>query len=509
MTKVLEQVKIIDASSVSKIEGEIFDNSVRILIKKESFKNQKLKVDNYKSSLQFKKCIFNKEISVSVDDDFDIDFDISFTGCVIDSFSTDLIKTEKVSISFFSCFNERFSSRNNVPIKVDIMNCFGSYFFYNCKSVNVSYRRENIVPKIWKPILEYCKINNKNVFELKTSYSFQKVENIKLFTNIYREKKKEEKSGFELKETETVKDWRLRYNPTKQQLDSIDIGFTLNYDFEFEHKETLILSSRLQNLTLNGKTNGVLKIENTKIENVFMRNFSPTNEFKLYQIEPISKKGKFEVHESILDNSWFNNVKLNKYETVSFFKSSLSEIRFTSTTFPKVGTNFETFKSLENVHYPDIKGESYYKDQYEVFLQLRLALLNTGNTYEAQKMKSIAFNALKKNKSVGFGDKLILWLNRHSNLHGIEPLRAFCWILVFSIILYLFYLNSLGLLFGKSINWSLVANYFSFLDLTHKSNFLVEKSKLSDWAIVIDFINKLVIGYLIYQFIASFRKFGK
>lgn len=61
-----------------------------------------------------------------------------------------------------------------------------------------------------------------------------------------------------------------------------------------------------------------------------------------------------------------------------------------------------------------------------------------------------------------------------------------------------------------SIDWNLFGYYFSFLDITHRTDFLVSKKEgLNGFSLTIDYINKIVLGFFIYQFIASFRKYGK
>lgn len=62
---------------------------------------------------------------------------------------------------------------------------------------------------------------------------------------------------------------------------------------------------------------------------------------------------------------------------------------------------------------------------------------------------------------------------------------------------------------NNSIDWNLIGYYFSFLDITHRIDFLVDKAELSGLSVTIDYLNKILIGFLIYQFIAAFRKYRK
>lgn len=61
----------------------------------------------------------------------------------------------------------------------------------------------------------------------------------------------------------------------------------------------------------------------------------------------------------------------------------------------------------------------------------------------------------------------------------------------------------------NGIDWNLFGYYFSFIDITHRTDFLVNKSYLNGFSLTIDFLNKIIVGFLIYQFIAAFRKYGK
>jgi len=82
--------------------------------------------------------------------------------------------------------------------------------------------------------------------------------------------------------------------------------------------------------------------------------------------------------------------------------------------------------------------------------------------------------------------------------------------MVISVLFYVLYLCSLGRIFNcNDVDWNLIGYYFSFLDITHRSDFLVSKTELNGFSLTIDYFNKILVGFLIYQFIAAFRKYGK
>jgi hypothetical protein len=491
----------IDAFMHQIIEKKTYDKPVRIIYDP---KSENLLTPNKKTyySLKFKNCIFNSEVTISAPKTLRKKPDLSFDGCFIDSISLALI-TYPLGLSFFSCYIQHFTCDQEPKLNIDLTNSLGNFFLNNLGRLNVVYAKESIFARTWVTI--YKKVEN--IFELKTSYNVSDTLNINFQSNIFQNTD-EIQNGLVIRSNDKVKESRLLYSPSEFEMNLLNINIKLNYNSSSK-TPTVIQNYNLETLSIMGEPKGEIKIENSKINEIYFHNLSIQDSFKLYQIEPIKEKGKFEVHQCNLKNTWFDNIQLNKYSLV-FFKSSLSDIQFTSTTFPKIDANFKDFQSLANIHQPDMKKDFYYKDQYEIFLQLRIALLKTGNIYEAQKMKSIAYNALKKVKDVDLTDKIILRLNRFTNNHGISPFKALKHILITSILLYLFYLNSLDLLtFGDSIDWNLVANYFSFLDITHRNTFLVSSEALNPSSIFLDFLNKIVLGYFIYQFISGFRKFGK
>src|SRR5690606_1454309 len=111
------------------------------------------------------------------------------------------------------------------------------------------------------------------------------------------------------------------------------------------------------------------------IDNIYIHNFTADQNFRLFQVKSYAQKsGNFEIHKSFLDETWFYGVRFDSYNIVSFYRSNLANTKFTSTVFQSKGLDYEVFKSLKNVHYPNEKNDSYQRDQYELFLQLKMAL---------------------------------------------------------------------------------------------------------------------------------------
>lgn len=108
------------------------------------------------------------------------------------------------------------------------------------------------------------------------------------------------------------------------------------------------------------------------------------------------------------------------------------------------------------------------------------------------------------------GDIYTLWLNKISNMHGESWPRAFGWIMGLGLAFYLLYLFSIGgLVTTNELDFNLIGYYFEFLNPAHKFNFSNEGNIASGWTVFIDVAWRIIVAYLIYQFIAAFRKHTK
>ena len=142
--------------------------------------------------------------------------------------------------------------------------------------------------------------------------------------------------------------------------------------------------------------------------------------------------------------------------------------------------------------------------------KLKKLLEASGNFYESQKLQAVSNEALRKIANLPFWDRLILKINSLSNNHGLSIKEPFFATIILSAIFYILYLWTLGRMFNSNqIDYDLIGYYFAFLDITHRTDFLVTKDELSGLSVTIDYLNKILVGFLIYQFIAAFRKYGK
>lgn len=121
------------------------------------------------------------------------------------------------------------------------------------------------------------------------------------------------------------------------------------------------------------------------------------------------------------------------------------------------------------------------------------------------------YRELLKNNKGKLEDRFILLLNRISNNYKSSWIRSSCFIIITGVVFYniLIFLTESEYVF--LLNWDIIndniKNYFEFINPTHKSNFLDYLKPSNGWFYFVDFLGKIFIGYGIYQFIQSFRKY--
>jgi hypothetical protein len=500
---------VLQLQPYSILNGQRFLDDTKIVVKKKDFNGIQYKEGRITFSIincDFRKLVIenNKEIDFA-------DVSISFTGCIIQEIEIKQILSKNISLHFHSTV-VRGNIQDNSIYNVSLNNCVlaGGLFLQNIKSIVVSYTEENIFPRRWANVLKRANIHNLNDFlQWKQSYYFYGCENIKFSSNY----KEESIGGLYLREFDNSKEFRLGYKLTSEQKKMLNINVSMKYDAGKEHSKTEFEDIILSSVTLQGSPNGKITFENVGISNWYLHDFRPKEETTFYNVFPpehLVDTSKVEFHESNLDNTWFDNTNFAGYPLVSFYRTKFNKTVFTACRFPNNSISFERFTSVENIHYPERKRQSYYKDQYEIYLQLKTALSGTGNFYESQKLLAISNDALRKVEDVSSWDKFILWTNRLSNNHGLSIKRPIVLFFTLSIILYILYLRSLGRIFNSNeIDLTLIGYYFSFIDPTHRNDFLVDKSEFTSWPLFIDYTTKVITGYFIYQFIAAFRKYGK
>lgn len=490
------------------IENEDFTKETSFVISQLEFED--VPFQEGKITYTFINCRFKK---LFIHNDETIEFDnitLQFISCYIEEVNLESFVTTNFSIYFFSSIFQGLIKNQNL-LSVSINNCLlnSTLFLLDLKKVVISFSEENVYPLKWKKLIHNQNINLEKLLNEKHSYIIHDCKDI-VFT--FNENINEKPGFYDRLYTNNTEDKR-GYFFTEEEKKKLKISLDLQYSADKEHKLTKIINSKLFALSIAGFSTGELFIESSKIDNLYFRNLTVQLGANLYDIKPFRKdteETKLEIHKSNLDKFWFDNISFNQYSIISFYRNKFGQTTITACDFPEKYKDFEKILTVENIHYPEKKDKNYFKTRYETFLQLKKQLEASGNFYESQKFQAISNEALKNIENLPYWDKKILQINNISNDHGLSIKKPFIGTIIFSIIFYTIYLMSLGRIFnGNEIDWNLFGYYFSFLDITHRIDFLVDKSELNGLSVTIDYLNKILIGFLIYQFIAAFRKYGK
>jgi hypothetical protein len=412
---------------------------------------------------------------------------ISFFGCLIKQIEIEEIASNNISVGFYGCLVGG-KIRSEVLSGVELVNSFAysSLFILQVERVRINYSKDKFNFLRWMELLGAIGMNDwKGFIGKKQSFYLNDVRQINFTSS-------------------------LVYRGIKSKL---DLHLSITYSNNGDDTGTEIDNAYLRSLSLTGKPHGKISIDNLKVENVYISDFSPKEEVSFFNMETVKeKKGetKISIHKCDLSTVWFNNVNFDQFDRISFYRSKFSKTIFMSCSFPNDYNRFKTFSQNENIHYPESKGPNPAKDNYEMFLQLKSALEGTGNYYEGQKIQAMAHAALREISNIPFGDRFILWLNNSSNKHALSIGRPLLLFGACTIILYIAYLITIHeFCLSTSPDWKLIGFYFSFIDITHRNDFLIKKEDLTFGAQLIDYFNKLVMSYLLFQFISSFRKYSK
>jgi hypothetical protein len=393
---------------------------------------------------------------------------------------------------------------------VSLNNCLldtGIYLIKQ-KKIDLSYTTENIYPYWWMKL--FRKLNIEDYLKWLEQDQYYVIESPGR-VNVHSSRKSTDKTGLFVNDNDK-KEYRVGYKLKLAEEQALKIHINLDYQSGQTDEKTDINNLSLAALSFTGTPAGKISIENITVSNWYMSEFSPKEELSFYDITPKPDQTdgtKVGIHKCNLGNAWFDNVDFDQFDLLSFHRSKFAKSTFTSCSFPDQYGRFEKFTSVPNVHYPNEKTVNEHKDQYEMFLQLKKAFEATGNYYEGLKLQAMSYDALNKIETISAADKFILNLNKVSNNHGLSIKWPFLWFMGFTVLFYIFYLLSLRRIFQSTdFDANLIGYYFSFIDITHRIDFLT-KEPLNGFALVVDYFNKVIMGYLIYQFIASFRKYGR
>lgn len=225
--------------------------------------------------------------------------------------------------------------------------------------------------------------------------------------------------------------------------------------------------------------------------------------------------GEYGDGELILDNAILKGVEANpsflhNFKSLVFKDSSI------------VGFVAHSYKMVEQETIREMRGD--YVSKIDFCREMNALMIEQNNKHYATIYRALEleFRAKVKDSSLSWFDKQVLNLNYWSNFHGTMPQKALCWILLLMAIQ--FGVINLDLSFQTNLpyeagldflsqNYSYFIKPFTFLTEVEENYkpFHSENMKASFHPVTkgFDFLFKILFAYLLYQFIAAFRKFNK
>ncbi len=271
-----------------------------------------------------------------------------------------------------------------------------------------------------------------------------------------------------------------------------------------EFQKSLLVNSSLY--IYNCTCGGLKFLDFFNFGKLSFKSFTPLNN---------TEKQTLHIEASDLGKAQFINCNLGGKSWKYYFASSnILGLFLVNNNFPEEGISDE-----------DLKGNN----NRELFSQLYKVFENNGNRPRALLYKKKSLESYRKelkdkkekNLRQKF-DQASLWVNQLSNEFNFSVWRALWVLFIISIVFFFFYCLSIGYTFSLQWNdpviwkrfFNLAAHWFEFISPIRDTNFIhpIEGDKaitVHAGTRFIDGFSRVIISYMIYQFIQAFRKFGK
>lgn len=273
------------------------------------------------------------------------------------------------------------------------------------------------------------------------------------------------------------------------KLDALNVSNCTNVNIQYVE---------ISNITISGVGNSKMSLSYSKIENFFFLDFKVNDFFKIDSL--ISTFfNKFSLKNSNLNDLEITPSFLHLVKSFSFKNSSIIGVKVIG--FEKIQESI-----IEN------STEMTISEKIDFTRELGELMIKQGNRYLATVYKALEQDLRLESKQFNTkSDKLILILNSFSNAHGTKPEKAFG--LMLGLILIHFLAMRVEFAWFNDSNsaidffWDNISYYIK--PITFISDVDYKGYCFSKPFIVFDLFYKISFGYLLYQFIAAFRKFNK
>lgn len=254
----------------------------------------------------------------------------------------------------------------------------------------------------------------------------------------------------------------------------------------------------------------------------------PLNEYSIF----VGKRSEIEVnrkYETFIDT--------DVSDVLEVFNSDLGKINFISCDFSEMKLIFKASKLTEIFLSGSEMPEQLvgnYQDRQVGYAQLKKVYDNRGDSvksndylareldahYQSLKTENLQKEnpAFKERTWTQWFDYVTLKIHKNSNNFGTSWRTSLWWVLLGSLPLYLAYAWTIGYVptwpwreNAMFYGWEISSFFIEFLFPIHKADFIPEAVDLkpNSFSRILESLGRLLNGYIIYQFIAAFRKYGK
>lgn len=284
-------------------------------------------------------------------------------------------------------------------------------------------------------------------------------------------------------------------------------------------------NNRIGTVILQGNSSGAsLLFAYCKINSLCLDQFINKGSLSLIAVDAEPGSGSsLVISRSVLGKTFFSDVNFKSWDTVTITHSSLFELSTTSVewfdvkalnTVSPTDILFSTGLTLKNPA-KAIEAEAQ-NIRKELFRQLKFAMEKQGDQFNKLFFKKEEMAAYRKELRChpisrrNAGDKLILWFSR-SNDYGFNWLKPLLLIFGFTLVFYILLAVAYASC-GFSINY-LGASAYNFILLLNPTRKITDLFHMGDQVTpsllfyTLDFLQRLVLSYLLFQMISAFRKY--
>lgn len=550
------------------LTSEEFDGIIQRKLSFEKYSdNIEVRFDGASYKIIFNNIIFNSPINIVEHNFGNINFidckfreleikspkhsNFLFHHTLIDSFLCEFEKNGNIQLQFDDCIVKYFSS-NNCTIKLNILLSEIAYFRISkstatinisncvCNTLNIINSLILLFETTHSTILQLLINNNSNGKIRINEYCL--IDELTILDSGKLDIINDPDSDFALTDSivntinisdSNFKDFNIRQgNKFLCAINNINLNNTSINNFKIE--STIILTLEISNVTL--KTDDTFIITDCNLAFVWMHNVTALGFLGFYRSKVMPLKDTFnailEDSSNISENNLYEKFKLPSGSSLKITDTDLGKAIFTSCDFSD-STLVTTFSNFLNIQIngsslPDViespskEGNLNYQYLRETYAQLKKVFENKSDNIMAMRYYAYELNAHRldlksKNKKLT-GELFMLNVNKITNNFGESWPQALKALVIVAIPIYTLYLFSLGIFPSSNYDTDLTIKTFGlildFINPIHKTNEIADKLGITDdsingISIAIEGFSRIILGFLIYQLIAAFRKYGK